>query len=665
MVTLLRQVEMDMVSREDLIKSINEAAQHFGAAVLTFLGFCVYVGVAVSSTTHEVLLLGTNIRLPLFDVAIPLEQFYVLAPGFLVLLHVHLSIVQYILTTKIGDYRRYAISPIEQLDRPFASLYSLALLGGRHAPGFHRVLISFRVVVTTLLPLLLLLATLVAFSPYHSIVITRCQQVLVEVDLLVCLSFFPRRRYSKVSMAIALVAVGAIGIWMLGALLPSDLALPAYSLAGPSATSRNGDPVQRASLSGRDLRKAKLVGIALTNADLRGAILSDANLRGADLRAVRLSPREQLDNGNDDLIPGVSSVRMADEIRERLQRLGLSTNLQGADLGGAQLQGADLTAADLRGAILEGAHLEGANLYLADLSGSHLKGAFLNGATLEFARLNLADLRKSEMWAANLSAASMIGVDMSDAALVAADFRWADLRAGKLAEVQAEAADFKGAKTLGADFQNATLCSAAGLVVEGVNLRGAHLGAIDFSNGGILRVSDLRRIDFRDSEEWDAKRKGLQTRVAPGDLLDRALRRIDNRSKSLMLMSKDVVEGRYLLYNKGEVGDWPSPSVSERLFQEELAQLLVATACPDSTDDFPAALVKDVLGELAPRRPLLSKAVARQIAAWWKDQRSMEEKCGGLWKVLKDHREIQREIEDTANGDPLRISEEPAVYSAR
>lgn len=75
----------------------------------------------------------------------------------------------------------------------------------------------------------------------------------------------------------------------------------------------------------------------------------------------------------------------------------LGAKLTGANLRGANLEGADLRATDLQGAKLEGAHLQGADLMGADLKGAELDHAQLQGSNLQDADLSEADLEGAQL----------------------------------------------------------------------------------------------------------------------------------------------------------------------------------------------------------------------------------------------------------------------------
>jgi uncharacterized protein YjbI with pentapeptide repeats len=701
----IRTTAKDNGSREELIGHINEAAHQVSAAALTFLALCVYVGVAVSSTSGEVLLLGTDIKLPLFDVAIPLERFYFLAPFLLAFLHLHLLLLQYLLARKIRHYLRGSnLSPRERDDRPFASLPVLVLLNSNPARLVRVLMQMIGVTVTMVLPLFLLLMTQAKFIPYHSMLITLWHMFLILADLFAIWYFSRRSRMpvtsrqrsslkyrlfkacvSFVGVAVVLLSVsapfaslvlasGAVAdiksnnrlASVLGKFFEPNLSLPEHALFENKEPAEEDHPREAAKgiqLTHRNLRMANLAGMSFVNADFRGANLEYASLRNSYLSGAKFSPRGTLDDRVNYLIPGVTSPSIPVEIRAR--QLELSTCLHGADLRGARLEDASFVLADLRDADLSGAHLERADLFMADLRGARLRGAYLNGARLEFALLDRVDLRDSEMWATNLSAASLLGSDLSRASPVAADLRWTDLRGAKLSEVYGDASDFTEAMTLGADFQNARLHGVVGLFVKGVDLRSARLGVSDLRGGNWrgdspLETSDLRLIHFENISkgDWAKMTEKLQAKIPLGEMRTRALARVsaysrENESRIPVSLVRLDTRGRSLLYYKEDLSGM-LPEVSEREFYERLARLLVREACRDQK--FAAVMVPDVLGDLAPRRPLLAQALARQVVSVFKGG------CEGMRLVFVDQRKMDA-IEKIVTENPLEIYDITDLFS--
>jgi uncharacterized protein YjbI with pentapeptide repeats len=692
-------------SRDEPVARVIEAAQPVNAAALTFIALCVYIGVSVASTTDEVVLLGTSIKLPLFDVSIPLRQFYGLAPFFLVFLHIHLLLLRYLLTRKIRLYVQGGkFSSKESMDHPFASLPVLALFDNSSALPIRILLSLLDTIVTVVLPVSLLLATQAKFISYHSQGITSWHRGLIVLDLLAIWYFLFQSRATAgrlrsqpkkklllyvLRAAAILLTVGVVhvswelacgpiaeeelGDWRLNwfnRFFNPNISLPDYDMvAGKESASSDAARIVAVQLSDRDLQGANLQGVTLPNADFRGANLSDALLMDANLTGADFSPKGMLDPKVQELIPGVSSPEMAAQIRAR--HLEHSTHLRGANLSGARLQGANFVLADLRDANLSRAHLETANLFMADLRGASLRYAFLNGANLAFALLDSADLWSAQMWGTNLSEATMLGADLSRASPVAADLRWADLRMAKLSEVNAKASDFTEANTLGTDFQNAQLQGVRDLSLRGVDLRGGQLGAIDLCNQEVrvraspLEISDLRLVEFNDLdvEDWDRVKSDLQKLIPSGEERDKALMRIDNRSKTLCLkwpFDDTPSQGRYLLYYESDMKDWPKPQLSEGAFQPRLVRLLIREACQDK--NFADVLMRDIAGDSAPRRPLLAKAVALELASLLKDEDSMNVSCETMWSILQE-RQTREMIEKLASENPLIMDDVTELFT--
>lgn len=534
---------MGKPSNEKLVASINESAQHIGAATLTFLAVCVYIGIAVASTTDEILLLGTNIGLPLFDVQIPLDKFYVLAPALLAFLHLHLLLLQYLLVSKVVKFCQEDNPPEEETDLFFPSLPISILLGQKH-PGMVRVLLWLLLfTITIVLPVSLLIATQVRFLPHHSASITAWHKCLVLFDLVLIWYFRLRTpslpgpeevkhpagfeshlwsfsdvsesqsqnetRYRKnpleakilkllgwlgslaltvAAMYFSILLVGESGIGDKSRPKRSNLLTRSFSenLSLEELVLIRGEVPEGKEPSLDHPRGVRLAERDLKRADFTRAILINADLRGADLTGTNFEKADlrfaklSPSKGMDGIIEMLKKNLSPETIeRGRKRALSRATRMQGARLRGADMRNANLFMADLRGANLEGAMLDGADLRLADLRGANFKDASLKGTNLSRSILNLADLRQTMLWGANLANASLLGADLWKSQMYAAELSGSDLRGAKLVEVEAMAANFSGAKVTGADFQNAWLNAAAGLALNGVDLRGAHLDAVD------------------------------------------------------------------------------------------------------------------------------------------------------------------------------------------
>ena len=77
----------DATTIKDLRDDANETARHVRNQYVFFLLICAYVVVTVGANSHEDLLVGVSLRLPLVNVDLPISPFYIIVPLLVVLLH--------------------------------------------------------------------------------------------------------------------------------------------------------------------------------------------------------------------------------------------------------------------------------------------------------------------------------------------------------------------------------------------------------------------------------------------------------------------------------------------------------------------------------------------------------------------------------------------------
>jgi uncharacterized protein YjbI with pentapeptide repeats len=577
-----------------------------------------------------VLLLGKRIGLPLFDVEIPLDYFYVLAPALLVLLHLHLLILWYLMLCKVQVYVGGPNPPEEETDLFFSSLPLSIYLGHSH-PGMIRLLLALlSTAARVVIPSSLLLATQLTFLPYHSRAITGWHQLLLLADIALVWYF---------ALCTPDLSIGREAVperfkpkfihsarWKGGLGIILTLVVVAFSIIVAGGRRDVGSPFSPWNFLLKPVVDLSVVGRVLVEAAPSGESLSPGNVKGADL---------------------------------------VGRDLRGADFTGATLINADFRGAYLVGAVFSNADLRGAKFSpRVDLSGAHMEKANLDGVDLQQADLRNANLREAKLRGTNLGSAQLTGADLWRASLQGADLRDADLRGAKLIEADAIAVDFSGAKLLGADLRNARLYLAQGMVFEGVDLRNAHLGPVEpqCGQGNLVSpiLTDLRHVDFLTPAEdtWTDLQEDLPEK-GEGLMYTQILRKIkrlrarENKLCLVVLQGLDPIgqdilsmqiERATLLYNSsdlaGSLKEWPTPRIDEAGYYAKLAQRLVDEACDDDGGSFANALVRDLSGELPPRRSFLAYEVARKMS----EQLSVEKDCRGLKSLSKVQRNVVERV---------------------
>jgi len=181
--------ESERASAETVRKSADDAARQVRNIFITFLCVGIYIAIAIGSTTDEQLLRVTPVKLPIFDVGIPINWFYALVPWLLLFLHFNLLLQLYLLANKLHNWNTI-IASLDDEDHkqeqrtclyPFA--FSHMLIQTPHRRSM-RCLFSLVVWSTIILftPMLLIWAQF-TFLPFHNSFITGNQIVVVLLDL--------------------------------------------------------------------------------------------------------------------------------------------------------------------------------------------------------------------------------------------------------------------------------------------------------------------------------------------------------------------------------------------------------------------------------------------------------------------------------------------------
>ncbi len=367
-----------------LIENIAEASRNARKIYLLYLGFLAYCALTVVSTTDRMLVLNEPANLPIVNVSVPLEGFFIFAPILAIMTFIYFQFYVQKLNSlkweherdygKIGKNRVYPWI-VNVLDYP------------EH--GFVGFLQKFvvRFALWWSLPTVLIIFALY-YVKKHDLWMSYYLGLLPLVAALLAVGF--RLKYERVEFSVFLKG-RIIGLTMVGLLLIAEI----FFMTRIIPWSRQGgkyDFLRKWICV--DLSYQVLVDEPETDyegiywGDFRGAHLEGANLRAsvlkrADLREAYLQQASLVRTILQEADLKHANLQESNLYYANLQEANLiAANFQEAYPYHANLQGADLRAAKLQGAVLSDANLQGALLYRANLQGANLRAADLQGANL-------------------------------------------------------------------------------------------------------------------------------------------------------------------------------------------------------------------------------------------------------------------------------------------
>jgi hypothetical protein len=372
-----------------------------------FLSFAFFVAVAVGPVTHRQILLEEPLRLPLFNVDLPLTAYAIVAPVLLIAFHVYLLMHLKLLSDKVRDYdslvrdlglERTTENRVRLQLPDFVFLQYLAGPAESWKSLMSFLLVSVAWLTVVFGPVILLLFIQVQFLPYHHEGIIWALRIFIALDIVLLCWFGPRilpvsfvRRWFVFGLLIFAVAMPIAFViavspeeaiyalygeecerWLdLTRWFPDRLVLSRQSFVKADDLEKITERKERAQKAGEtwipeytlSLVGRQLECAVLDETDLRHVDLTQAKLKGASLFAAHL----------EDGLLGNAHLQCANLRSAYLRGVSLvSADLRCADLTGADLRGADLRDADLRGAKLDGP--------VADLSEGKLLGGDRAGA---------------------------------------------------------------------------------------------------------------------------------------------------------------------------------------------------------------------------------------------------------------------------------------------
>ncbi len=582
------------------LDAVNSASRTASKAHITLLVFIAYTGITVWSTTHEQLLVGSAVTLPLLNVDVPIESFYAITPWLSLILHINLLLYVMLLSSKLYgfDDTLTCSTHLPERRRQLLRLETFSVtqwLSGHDESMISRATVRIAyIMLIYVLPVAILLSFQFTFLPAHHSGITSIHRWTICADLL-CLWLFswhvqPLRVYRSGSLrwtfklwqAVARVTFGLIPTFFI-------VFFSFWIAVAPKIPSWwveiNGDLPPWLNRAVRSVPRALEVSRKTLVAEAPPPeVLAAYHQRGEPIDSAWLQHAQGLDLTKRDF-------RFADFERSRLWN---------ADLRDSRLDGAVLLGADLRGALFTRREVRGGSAFLDP---AELRGADFSQASFPEGDLSAADLVFSDLYKANFP-----GSDLRKAKLVGAGARFVDLRGAALAGVDAHGADFFGADLRAANLRGANLLAAnlSSARLQGADLRGAKLQGVDFRRANLhgadlrdaevfgtkfdeadLTLADLRGIIFNDSRgAAEALIRELEKyrpyRAAAVDKHQRTLKKIrswvDEGSKVISLKK---VEHRDAIFDPaGLFSLWGKP-ITPRTYERRLAHALVSLACDD------------------------------------------------------------------------------------
>lgn len=552
------------VNPYSLLDAVNRSSDTAHVAWLIFLGIMTYLTIAVAGVTHTNLLLETPVSLPIFNVDIPIAQFFQFAPVILVLFHLGVVSQLSLLARKTLEFD-HAIRLLETSDRRTHPLrlelhnffFVQAIAGPHRSIVMSAFLHGMSWLTLCILPVVLIIYVQVVFLPYHSELITWTHRIALVVDviMLVLIGVFLMRAETSffrafwrntvahpMTFVVTVVVISCVTLFsFLIATIPGEfldrVSRPLFYKMSPDRDGRHqryysGFMAPFLSVD----QDGALFGIfrrnlVVTDSDL----VSDKDvtpgertvtLRGRDLRYARFdrSDLHQADFTGADL--SHASFYGADLRNAWLQCAEMNElRLRGnrAQAKCVKAINTDFTQADMSGALMQGLDGRGAKFEEATLVGTELVEAVLIGADFSQARLEKA-LMVGEVQAdgANFGLASLQGANMKGARLIGADFRSASMQAAIL-----DFANLQGAMLQGADLEAASLYK---VKIEGADFSRANVAAADFSGSTVWlakppeanksQLVDLSEVAVRPLAEDDQQ----SLRTAVEDIDSRRLR---------------------------------------------------------------------------------------------------------------------------------------------
>ena len=387
--------------------AIGNAATLGGGWWLFYLFVLFYLAVAAGAVTHADLFLEKPVKLPFFNVELPLLAFFFVAPLLFLSVHAYTLVNLVLLAGKakrlhheLHDPRR-RVTDVYRENRQWRlpnNIFVQFLAGPPEVrdSAFGWLLRAIAWATLVAAPVLLLLLLQLQFLPFHSLFITWNQRLALAADLALVwwlwrkiLSGRGQARPRWASWAWPTVALA----------LSAGAVLFSWTIA-----TFPGEP-QEAYIA----KSSGFEGLAFLYSRLFNSEVDKVTRRRLPFSSTLVLPGFNIYEGL-----GINDPETA-KWRDFIFR-ARGRDLKGAIFDLASLPTVDFEGADLRGASLDKAQVHGARFVHAQLQGARLVHAQLQGAKLDQAQLQEVSLERAQLQGASLSEAQLQGAWLGGAA---------------------------------------------------------------------------------------------------------------------------------------------------------------------------------------------------------------------------------------------------------
>jgi len=177
---------------EAIKQAVDDAASVSGGLWLSYVSGFLYLAVAAGAVTHKDLFFENPVKLPFFNVELPLVAFFFLAPILFLVIHAYTLVHFVILAEKAKRFHRallgrgVTVAKRESFQWRLPSNIFIQFLAGPsdlRKSVFGWLLRTIAWITLAIAPALLLLMMQIQFLPYHSSFVVWTQRVALGLDL--------------------------------------------------------------------------------------------------------------------------------------------------------------------------------------------------------------------------------------------------------------------------------------------------------------------------------------------------------------------------------------------------------------------------------------------------------------------------------------------------